>query len=116
MTRYCPKCRGEFQDRVEACVDCGTPLVDHLPEKWNRRLRLFELIPCLPAVPLYRCLVRADAFCFAVPEAESVNATAAGTGGRKNRDVDNYHPSIATFGNISLHIIFSWCYNYNIQK
>ena len=29
---FCPKCRGEFQDWVEVCIDCGVPLVDTLPE------------------------------------------------------------------------------------
>ena len=28
---YCPKCRDEFQDWVEACPDCRVPLVDELP-------------------------------------------------------------------------------------
>jgi hypothetical protein len=32
MTRYCPKCRSEFQDWVEKCLDCGTELVDTKPE------------------------------------------------------------------------------------
>jgi hypothetical protein len=30
--RYCPLCRGEYQDWVEKCVDCGAPLVETLPE------------------------------------------------------------------------------------
>jgi len=30
--RYCPKCRGEYQDWVEKCLDCGVKLVDTLPE------------------------------------------------------------------------------------
>ena len=29
--RYCPKCRGEFQDWVEKCPDCGERLVHELP-------------------------------------------------------------------------------------
>ncbi|MHB8104895.1 MAG: putative signal transducing protein, partial [Dehalococcoidales bacterium] len=29
--KYCPKCRGEFQDWVEKCVDCKVELVDALP-------------------------------------------------------------------------------------
>lgn len=32
MTRYCPKCSGEYQDWVEKCVDCGEKLVDTKPE------------------------------------------------------------------------------------
>jgi hypothetical protein len=31
MARYCPKCRSEFQDWVENCVDCGTGLVNTKP-------------------------------------------------------------------------------------
>jgi hypothetical protein len=31
--RFCPKCRGEFQDWVKVCLDCGVTLVDHLPEE-----------------------------------------------------------------------------------
>jgi hypothetical protein len=30
--RYCPKCRAEYQDRVEKCLDCGVNLVDTKPE------------------------------------------------------------------------------------
>jgi hypothetical protein len=30
--RYCPKCRAEYQDRVEKCLDCGASLVDTRPE------------------------------------------------------------------------------------
>jgi hypothetical protein len=30
MTRYCPKCRGEYQDWVQKCHDCGVELVDSL--------------------------------------------------------------------------------------
>ncbi len=29
---YCPKCRGEFQNWVQVCPDCGVALVDMLPE------------------------------------------------------------------------------------
>lgn len=32
MTRYCPKCGGEYQDRVENCLDCNEKLVDTKPE------------------------------------------------------------------------------------
>jgi hypothetical protein len=32
MTRYCPQCRGEYQDWVQKCRDCGVELVDILPE------------------------------------------------------------------------------------
>lgn len=32
MTKYCPACHNEFQDWVENCIDCGTKLVDTLPE------------------------------------------------------------------------------------
>ena len=32
MTRYCPVCRGEYQDWVQKCRDCGVELVDILPE------------------------------------------------------------------------------------
>jgi hypothetical protein len=32
MARYCPKCRGEYQDWVDKCVDCGEKLVDRKPE------------------------------------------------------------------------------------
>jgi hypothetical protein len=32
VLRYCPKCRGEFQDWVEKCIDCGTALLDTRPE------------------------------------------------------------------------------------
>ena len=31
--RYCPKCRSEYQDWVQSCIDCGTALVDYLPEE-----------------------------------------------------------------------------------
>jgi hypothetical protein len=30
--RYCPKCRSEYQDWVGSCIDCGTSLVEQLPE------------------------------------------------------------------------------------
>jgi len=29
--KYCPQCRGEFQDWVEKCPDCKVKLVDTLP-------------------------------------------------------------------------------------
>jgi hypothetical protein len=31
MARYCPQCRGEFQDWVTNCPDCDQPLVAELP-------------------------------------------------------------------------------------
>ena len=31
IVRYCPVCRGEFQDWVEVCPDCGAKLVKELP-------------------------------------------------------------------------------------
>ena len=31
MVRYCPKCRGEYQDWVEKCADCGEKLVETKP-------------------------------------------------------------------------------------
>ena len=30
---FCPNCRDEFQDWVTVCPDCGTKLVDKLPEE-----------------------------------------------------------------------------------
>jgi hypothetical protein len=30
--QYCPKCRSEYQDWVEKCVDCNVKLVDTKPE------------------------------------------------------------------------------------
>jgi hypothetical protein len=30
--RYCPACRGEYEDRAEKCPDCGIPLVETLPK------------------------------------------------------------------------------------
>ena len=35
--KYCPKCRGEFEDYVKICPDCNEPLIDNKPEEeeWN---------------------------------------------------------------------------------
>jgi hypothetical protein len=30
--KYCPECRGEYEDFAEKCADCGLELVDTLPE------------------------------------------------------------------------------------
>lgn len=30
---YCPNCRFEYKEGISECPDCGTPLVDKLPEE-----------------------------------------------------------------------------------
>ena len=30
---WCPKCRTEYQEGIEKCADCGSDLVDELPEE-----------------------------------------------------------------------------------
>lgn len=32
---FCPRCRCEFQDWVEVCIDCGIPLVKTLPKPYT---------------------------------------------------------------------------------
>jgi hypothetical protein len=31
--KYCPKCKSEYEDWVEACADCNVQLADKLPEE-----------------------------------------------------------------------------------
>jgi hypothetical protein len=48
--KYCPKCRGEFEDWVEKCVDCQVELVDaQLP---TSDLKNTKLEPKAPQDPL----------------------------------------------------------------
>jgi hypothetical protein len=30
---FCPKCRAEYTEQIEACPECGKPLVESLPEQ-----------------------------------------------------------------------------------
>ncbi len=30
---WCPKCKTEYQEGIEKCADCGSDLVDELPEE-----------------------------------------------------------------------------------
>lgn len=45
---YCPKCRGEFQERVKRCPDCDVELVAELPPpatdelEWQDTVVVFE--------------------------------------------------------------------------
>ena len=44
---FCPKCRGEFQDWVDVCPDCGVELVEKLPtlpKTINNKLRNDKLV------------------------------------------------------------------------
>src|SRR3981081_377483 len=34
---FCPTCRSEYRPGIETCADCGTPLVDELPERAGHR-------------------------------------------------------------------------------
>src|SRR6266851_7763507 len=34
---FCPTCRSEYRPGIETCADCGTPLVDKLPERAKHR-------------------------------------------------------------------------------
>ena len=40
---YCPDCRYEYQKTITQCPDCSVPLVDALPDRIERPLRLMEL-------------------------------------------------------------------------
>ena len=40
---YCPECRYEYQNTVSECPDCESPLVEALPDRGGRPLRLIEL-------------------------------------------------------------------------
>jgi hypothetical protein len=40
---YCPDCRYEYQDGVSECPDCDAALVEALPSRERRPLRLIEL-------------------------------------------------------------------------
>ena len=42
MTRYCPKCRGEYQDWVQKCRDCGAELVQELPPEQGKEFIEYE--------------------------------------------------------------------------
>lgn len=46
---FCPKCKGEFQDWVKTCPDCGVPLVDKLPppepKKTNTKFSEESIVP-----------------------------------------------------------------------
>jgi hypothetical protein len=33
MTKYCPKCSGEYEDRVGKCTECGEKLIETKPVK-----------------------------------------------------------------------------------
>jgi hypothetical protein len=39
----CPNCRYEYQNGVFECPDCAVPVVEALPERGQRPLRLMEL-------------------------------------------------------------------------
>ena len=38
---WCPKCKTEYQEGIEVCADCGTPLVDELPDEEEMRVVAF---------------------------------------------------------------------------
>jgi hypothetical protein len=40
---YCPECRYEYRDGVTRCADCDSGLVEALPSRGDRPLRLIEL-------------------------------------------------------------------------
>ena len=40
---FCPDCRYEYRSGVSDCPDCETPLVEKLPVRSGRPLRLIEL-------------------------------------------------------------------------
>jgi hypothetical protein len=40
---YCPDCRYEYQTTVSECPDCAAALVEALPDRGGRPLRLMEL-------------------------------------------------------------------------
>ena len=40
---YCPECRYEYQKTASECPDCAAPLVEALPDRGERPLRLIEL-------------------------------------------------------------------------
>lgn len=40
---YCPECRYEYRTDVFECPDCDAPLVEALPSRGDRPLRLVEI-------------------------------------------------------------------------
>jgi hypothetical protein len=40
---YCPECRYEYRAGITRCSDCEMPLVEKLPSRRDRPLRLIEL-------------------------------------------------------------------------
>jgi hypothetical protein len=56
---FCPKCKGEFQDWVKTCLDCGVPLVDKLPPDPEKKDPKYSEEPLVP-VATYTYPAQAD--------------------------------------------------------
>ena len=103
--RYCPKCRGEYQDWVEKCLDCNVKLVDTKPEatsvskeetriisKGDRRYAKQTLVP----VGSFSNNIEAQ-FNKGILESEGIDSIIA------NPDVlIAYQPDASSTGNIAL--------------
>jgi hypothetical protein len=99
--QYCPKCRAEYQDWVEKCLDCGVKLVDTKPEvisepriitKGNRSYFKQPLVP----VGSFATTIEAQ-FNKGILESEGIDSIIA------NPDVlMAYQPDASSSSNISL--------------
>jgi len=60
--KYCPNCRGEYQDWVEKCIDCGSTLTDTrplLPEPETEDALVSSADPVV-TIAVYKNVVDAD--------------------------------------------------------
>jgi hypothetical protein len=88
---FCPQCRGEFQDWVKTCLDCGVPLVDKLPppepKKPNTKFSEEPIVPVVSYMyPTQAHLARAKLESLGIPAVVLDNYTNqdywSGPGGR----------------------------------